>query len=224
MPAKIDLDGVTKRYGPVTALDDVTVQFGPGAVHCLAGPNGSGKTTVLRLAAGLTRATSGTVSAPDAPGYAFQRPSLYPDLTVAENLDVFSELVGADPEWRAHLAERLRLRPARRRVAADLSDGYAKKLDLALALLKEPRVLLLDEPLADLDDLTVSRLVDLLAEYRDDRRTVVVSSHRLGRLEGLLDRLVVVRDGWVRLDRATAGLDRPVADVYADAVRTADGG
>jgi len=215
------LRNVTKTYGDVVALDGVSVGFDPGTVHALAGPNGSGKTTALRLLAGLTRPSAGTVERPNAPGYAFQQPNVYPGLTVRENLDVFAAMVDADPAWRAELIERLRLAPARERLAAELSDGYRKKLDLTLALLKEPDILLLDEPLADLDDLTVSHLVALLADYRSDERTVVVSSHRLNRLSPLLDRMSVVFDGEVVSDMSG---DFDPSDAYAAAVADADTG
>lgn len=214
------LENVSKSYGDVVALDGVDLTFEPGTVHALAGPNGSGKTTALRLLAGLTRPSAGTVERPDAPGYAFQRPNVYPGLTVAENLDVFAAMVDADAAWRAELVERLRLAPARGRVTDDLSDGYRKKLDLALALLKEPDVLLLDEPLADLDDLTVTHFLELLADYRSNERTVVVSSHRLERLSPLLDRLTVAFDGEV-VANLSGNFDAPAA--YAAAVADADG-
>jgi len=213
------LRNVTKTYGDVVALDGVGVEFTPGTVHALAGPNGSGKTTVLRLLAGLTRPSAGTVKRPDAPGYAFQQPNVYPGLTVTENLDVFAAMVDADAAWRAELVERLRLAPARERLAAELSDGYRKKLDLALALLKQPDVLLLDEPLADLDDLTVTHLVSLLADYRSAERTIVMSSHRLKRLSPLFDRMSVVFDGEVVADLSG---DFDPSDAYAAAVADAD--
>jgi len=215
------LDDVSKRYGDVVALDSVSLDFEPGGIHVLAGPNGSGKTTILRLLAGLTRPSAGTLERPDAPGYAFQRPNVYPDLTVAENLDVFASMVGADPEWRAELVERLRLASARHRVAAELSDGYAKKLDLTLALLKRPDTVLLDEPFADLDDLTVTHLLSLLEDYRGPERRIVVSSHRLARLTDVATRLTVVFDGEIVTDRRDVDADA-LAAAYADAVAAAD--
>jgi ABC-2 type transport system ATP-binding protein len=213
------LRNVSKSYGGVCALDGVDIAFEDGLVHCLAGPNGSGKTTALRLLAGLTRPTAGSVERPDAPGYAFQRPNVYPELTVRENLDVFASMVGADPAWRAALLERLRLGPAEGRVAGELSAGYARKLDLALAMLKEPAALLLDEPFADLDDLTAARLASLLDDYRAPGRTVVVSSHRLERLAGVADRLVVLLDG----ERVGEARGDGLPAAYADAIAAATG-
>jgi ABC-2 type transport system ATP-binding protein len=205
----IELDGVTKRYGGVVALDDVSLSFGEG-VHALVGPNGSGKTTALRIIAGLTRPTSGTARAPDV-GIAFQRPNVYPELSVAENAAVFGRMVGAPAERREQLLSELRLAPARDRPARDLSDGYRKKLDVALALLKAPEVLLLDEPLADLDDLTERRLLGVV---RRRAGTTLVSTHRVGHFEGAVDRLAVLFDGRVVLDAPADDLDGGPAAAY----------
>jgi ABC-2 type transport system ATP-binding protein len=194
---------LTKTYGDATALDDVTVSFGEG-LHCLAGPNGSGKTTLFRVLAGLTRPDSGSVIAPASLGCAFQTPSVYPDLTVAENLDAFASLTGADGGWRAHLVEELGLASERDRAASALSGGYRRKLDLALALLKQPDALLLDEPLADLDPATRRQLVAVATDYAADH-AVLASTHHLDAFAADYDSLTVVADGrveasWPRAD------------------------
>lgn len=186
---------LTKTYGDATALDGVSVSWCEG-LHCLAGPNGSGKTTLLRVLAGLTRADSGSVTAPDSLGVAFQTPNVYPDLTVAENLDVFGALADADDDWRASLVDQLRLDPVVGRTASELSGGFRKKLDLALALLKRPDALLLDEPLADLDAATRRRLVATAVRY-SDAHPVVASTHHLDAFSEDYATLTVVVDGRV---------------------------
>jgi len=196
---------LTKTYGDATALDEVSVSWGEG-LHCLAGPNGSGKTTLLRVLAELTRPDGGSVSTPESVGVAFQTPNVYPDLTVAENLDVFGALAGAnDGDWRATLVDQLRLDPVVGRTASELSGGFRKKLDLALALLKRPDALLLDEPLADLDPATRRRLVDTAVRYSDDH-AVVASTHHLDAFADDYATLTVVVDGRVAgtWDRADA--------------------
>jgi len=215
----LEANGVTKTYDGTTALDDVSVAFGEG-LHCIAGPNGSGKTTLMRVFAGLTRPDAGSVSAPDSLGYAFQVPNVYPDLTVDENLDVFASLVGADDAWRERLVERLRLGPERTRAASDLSGGYRKKLDLALALLKRPDALVLDEPLADLDPATSRRLVAVATAYAEDH-CVLACTHNLGAFADDYETLTVLVDGAVRgeWDREEVG-DSPASaydDLLADA-------
>jgi ABC-2 type transport system ATP-binding protein len=222
----IELAGVTKRYGSVTALEDVSLTVQPGQFHCLLGPNGSGKTTLVRLALGLTRPTEGTVSAPsDGVGCGFQEPSFYPGLSVRENLGVFGRLVDAPDGWRADLVERLRLGPALDRPAGELSGGYARKLDLALALLSRPEYLLLDEPLDALDDVTAARLLSFLADYAEEN-AVFVSTHRVGAFSPYVDRVTVVHAGRVLLDLPRTGIDldgRTLQKYYVDRVLAAEG-
>ncbi|MFT4922136.1 MAG: ABC-2 type transport system ATP-binding protein [Haloarculaceae archaeon] len=205
----LGLDAVRKEYGSVVAVDGVSLEIGEGQFHCLIGPNGSGKTTIFRLLLGLTRPTSGTVTVPDETiGCGFQRPNFYPGLTVRENIDVFASLVGApDDQWRERLVSQLRLARALDRPAADLSGGFARKLDLALALLKRPSYLLLDEPLGALDDVTTERLLSFLAEYVASDATILVSTHQVADFEQYLDRVTVVDDGEVILDRDPGTLD-----------------
>ncbi|MEF8774984.1 MAG: ABC transporter ATP-binding protein [Haloarculaceae archaeon] len=207
---RLALEDVTKRYGSVVAIRDVSLAVGDSEFHCLLGPNGSGKTTIVRLLIGLTRPTSGTVRREDAVvGCGFQTPNFYPGLTVSENLEVFGSLVGgADADWRETLVDRLRLSRARERRAGDLSGGFARKLDLALALLKRPDILLLDEPLGALDDASKIRLLEFLADYAESGNAVVVSTHQVRRFEPLLDRVTVMHEGEVVVDGPPSALDR----------------
>jgi ABC-2 type transport system ATP-binding protein len=222
----IELDGVRKTYGNVVALRDLSLSIEAGQFHCLIGPNGSGKTTLLRLVLGLTRPTEGTVSTPDGTlGVGFQQPNFYPGLTVAENLSVFASLVGAtDDAWRERLIEELRLGRALDRTAGDLSGGFARKLDLALGLLKRPDYLLLDEPLGALDDVSKARLLEFLQSYAGEGHAVVVSTHHVGEFEPFLDRVTVMHAGELVLDADPASLDpgSSLQEYYVDVVRERD--
>lgn len=198
-----------KTYDGVVALDGVTMTFEPGVVHCVAGPNGSGKSTFFRLLLGLTRPTDGSVTRPDATiGAGFQSPAFYPSLTVGENLTTFGAIAEPpDDEWQQRLVEVLGLDRVSHRKASALSGGFAKKLDLALALLKQPRFLLLDEPLADLDDISEAKFLAFLDAYSSDGNAVVVTTHRIEEFSAVLDRLTVVYDGTIALDTDRADLD-----------------
>jgi ABC-2 type transport system ATP-binding protein len=194
---EIELEDVRKRYGDVVAVDGVDLTLRDDEVHALVGPNGSGKTTLLRVVLGLTPASGGTVTVPDdlTIGCAFQAPSFYPALTVAENLDVFGAFVGADGDWLAEATDRLGLDVVRGRIAGDLSGGYARKLDLALAVARQPDLLLLDEPLGALDEVTKRDLVAFLAAYRESGHGVVVSTHELDAFGDVVDRVTVLANG-----------------------------
>ncbi len=203
------LESASKRYGSVRAVDDISLEIDSGAYHCLLGPNGSGKSTVLRLLLGLTQPTTGTVSnASVALGCGFQQPNFYPGLSVRENLDVFSQLVGAeDTDWRERVIEALRLERALDRRAGDLSGGFGRKLDLALALLKKPEFLLLDEPLGALDDVSKARLLRFLREYNDRGNTVLFATHQVSEFETDIDRVTVMHRGEVVFDQLREDID-----------------
>jgi len=212
---------VEKSYGDVQALSGVSVEFDTGAVHCLAGPNGSGKSTLFRLLLGLSRPDSGTVTRPETAlvGAGFQEPAFYDSLTVAENVATFGRLSGTPgQQWVEEVIDVFELEQMWTRQAGDLSGGFGKQLDLALALLKRPTYLLLDEPLADLDDLSAGRLLSFLAEYAAAGNGVVLSSHRIEEIGSVVDRLTVLRDGSVIRRAEETSADETVAEIYRDAV------
>ncbi|WP_302080121.1 ABC transporter ATP-binding protein [Salinibaculum rarum] len=205
----IELDNLRKVYGDVTAVDGISLTIGDGQFHCLLGPNGSGKSTLFRLMLGLTRPSGGTLSVPSQRvGCGFQRPNFYPDLTVAENIDVFARMLGGiEADWRETLVEELRLRRAMGRTASELSGGFARKLDLALAMLDRPEYLLLDEPLGALDDVSKARLLAFLDGYADEGNTVLVSTHHIDNFEQYVDRVTIVHRGRVVVDQTVSDLD-----------------
>jgi ABC-type multidrug transport system ATPase subunit len=217
----VELDGVVKSYGTVRALDGVSVTFEPGTVHAVIGPNGSGKTTLFRILLGLTDATSGTVSIPEAAvGCGFQQPQVYPGLTVGENVRIFGSLVDAESAWVDDLVERCGLARLEGRIVGNLSDGLTKKLDFALAFVGEPDIVLLDEPFADIDDESKPQLLEFLAEYATEKRLLLVSSHQLSLFRDVLDAMTVLHRGEVVLDERLSDIDgletRELTDVYLD--------
>jgi len=219
----VELDGVEKAYGAVRILNGVSVTFEPGTVHAVLGPNGSGKTTLFRILLGLTNVSSGTVSVPDATlGSGFQQPRLYPGLTVRENLDTFGALAGAEAAWIDDLSERCGLTRIENRLAGDLSDGLAKKLDFALAFLNQPDIVVLDEPFADIDDESKRRLLAFLDAYATRDRLLIVSSHQLSLFRETLDAVTVLHRGEVVLDERLSDIDdletRDPTGIYVDLV------
>lgn len=223
----LSTEGLGKRYGGRGggrwALRECSFALPAGRVCALVGPNGAGKSTLLALAAGLLRPTEGTVHAParEDLAYVAQDKPLYPQLTVAETLRMGREL---NPDrWDGTIADRVvaagPLDPTAR--IRSLSGGQRTRVALALALGKRPELLLLDEPMADLDPLARHELMGvLMADAAERGTTVVMSSHILTELEGACDHLLLVDDGRVRLDgpiddllAAHVLLRGPVADL-----------
>ncbi|WP_123532866.1 ATP-binding cassette domain-containing protein [Halosimplex salinum] len=209
---EIRLDGVSKRYDGVVALSGVDLRFATGDLHALVGPNGSGKSTLFSLVLGLDRPSAGTVHRPEERvGSGFQTPSLYPDLTVDENLRVFAAMGDAGEEWLGTVRTELGLDGVRERVVADLSGGYQRLVDVALAFVRRPTFVLLDEPLDELDDAARDRVVGFVADYCEGDRTVVVSTHHLDAFGPSLDRLTVLADGAVLYDERVDGQEEYLA-------------
>ncbi|MFF8380714.1 ABC transporter ATP-binding protein [Streptomyces sp. NPDC015661] len=212
-----------RRRGGAWALKDCTFALPAGRVVAVVGPNGAGKSTLLTLAAGLLRPTEGRITAParDRLAYVAQDKPLYGQLTVAETLRLGREL---NPDrWDPAVAESVVAAgplPGNARVRS-LSGGQRTRLALALALGKRPEVLLLDEPMADLDPLARHELMGaLMADAAEHGTTVVMSSHILTELEGACDHLLLVQNGRIRLDGAIDDLlashtllTGPVADL-----------
>jgi ABC-2 type transport system ATP-binding protein len=207
------LDRVSKRFGATVAVDDVSFEIRRGEMFGLIGPDGAGKTTTIRLACGLLRASAGRVAVfgtdPVAhhgavtrtTGYFSQRFSLYGDLSVDENIAFFAEIHGlADyAARRDRLLDMTQLTPFRRRLADRLSGGMKQKLALACTLVHEPQLILLDEPTTGVDPVSRREFWKLLSEFLAQGITIVMATPYLDEAErcarvGLLSngRLLVV--------------------------------
>ncbi|MFI1650400.1 ABC transporter ATP-binding protein [Streptomyces avidinii] len=200
----IEAEGLGLRYGRRGgwALRDCSFRLPEGRVCALVGPNGAGKSSLLSLAAGLVLPTEGTLrTAPrETLAYVGQDKPLYPQLTVGETLRMGRELNPG--RWDAATAERIvragELDPHTR--VRTLSGGQRTRVALALALGKRPGLLLLDEPMADLDPLARRELMGtLMADAADNGTSVVMSSHILTELEGACDHLLLADRGRIRL-------------------------
>jgi ABC-2 type transport system ATP-binding protein len=189
----VHTDKLTKVFGDVMAVDNVTFDIQRGEVFGVLGPNGSGKTTTIRMLCGLLTPTSGTATVAGFDvhtqseeirrniGYMSQRFGMYEDLTVAENLDFYSSLYGlAGEEKRKRMNElfdELGLRPRVSQLVGTLSGGWKQRISLACAIAHHPQVLFLDEPTAGVDPAARRRFWDTIYELAKGGTTILVTTH-----------------------------------------------
>ncbi|MFF1340742.1 ABC transporter ATP-binding protein [Streptomyces sp. NPDC058290] len=202
MTTTIEAHGVGRKFRRGWALRDCSLRLPAGRVCALVGPNGAGKSTLLELAAGVLKPTEGSLRAParEHIAYVAQDKPLYPQLMVAETLRMGAELNPArwDAQAAAAAVEGGNLSPGRR--IRSLSGGQRTRVALALALGKRPDLMLLDEPMADLDPLGRRELMGLLMATAAERGTaVLMSSHILTELEDACDHLLLLDAGRVRI-------------------------
>ncbi len=213
-------------------MDGVDLDLAPGERLALAGPNGAGKSTLLRILATLIRPQAGTLTvlgtdvaagarqARGGLGYLAHDPLVYPDLTARQNLEFFGDLYGIpDRDARIDdLLDHVGLRGRAEDTVRTFSRGMAQRLALARMLLHRPRLLLLDEPHASLDQRGALLLDDQLRAARSDGRAAVIVTHEVERVAPLCDRLVVLGAGRVVLDEPIAGIDPAVVRRRYEAV------
>jgi len=222
--ARVKLRGVHRRFGRVHVLSDVDLQVFPGEVLGLVGPNGGGKSTLLLLMAGLVSPSQGSVTVDDVPaeslatqqtgavGLITAEAGVYPLLSGWENLDFFGGLFGlrrAETRERATpLLDELSLTQAMDRRVGTWSSGMKQKLSLVRARLLEPRVLLLDEPTANLDPLSAHAIYQTVRAEADRGLAVALVTHDLAAAEALCDRVAIV-EGRIKHVEPLSGERRP---------------
>ena len=204
--AAIELHGLTKRFGAITAVDDLTLELGAGTVTGLLGPNGAGKTTTLRMLLGLVTPSAGTATFDgrryidvDEParhvGAVLEGSSFHPGRRAVDHLRILASAAGL-PGQRVHEAlDQVAMTEHARRRVGGFSLGMRQRLGLAGALLGEPSVLVLDEPANGLDPKGVQWLRRFLRSQADAGRTVVVSSHLLAEVSQTVDHVVILDKG-----------------------------
>ena len=197
MTLAIDVEGLSKSFGPVQAVRDVSLQIEQGRITGFLGPNGSGKTTTLRMLCGLLTPDSGhgqvlglvfpseAAAIKRQTGYMTQRFSLYEDLTIEENLAFIARVYSLDDVSRRvnETLDKLGLAYRRKQLAGQLSGGWKQRLALAAAVMHEPRLLLLDEPTAGVDPQARRDFWDEIHSLADEGMTVLVSTHYMDEAE-----------------------------------------
>jgi ABC-2 type transport system ATP-binding protein len=195
--AACEVHALTKRFGSRVALDGVSFTLGRGELVGLVGPNGAGKTTLLSVLAGVLPPDGGSLSLSGAVGWVPQAVALYSRLSVAENLRLFARLerVGDVEAAVARMLEQTGLADRAEEAVARLSGGNRQRVNIALGLLADPAVLLLDEPTAALDPEQRERLWEFVGSLAAQDTAVLFSSHELSEVERHAGRVLALRDG-----------------------------
>ncbi|SDU79211.1 ABC transporter ATP-binding protein [Jiangella alkaliphila] len=234
MTPAIQIQQLRKTFGPVTALDGLDLSVETGEVHGFLGPNGAGKSTTIRILLGLLRADAGravvlggdpwndAVDLHHRLAYVPGDVELWPNLTGGEAIDLMARLRGGlDPDRRRDLIERFDLDPSKK--ARTYSKGNRQKVAIIAALASDMDLLILDEPTAGLDPLMETVFQQLIAQAKNDGRTVLLSSHILAQVEKLCDTISIIRRGEV-VQTGTLAQMRHLTrtTIEADTLRPAD--
>ncbi|MGS2619868.1 ABC transporter ATP-binding protein [Micromonospora sp. LZ34] len=227
----IEVRGLTKRYGDVLAVDDLSFDVEPGRVTGFLGPNGAGKSTTMRMMLGLDRPTSGkvlvngrtfaTLTEPLREVGALLDPgSVHPGRTGRNHLRVAARTNGISERRVAEVIEQVGLGRAAGRRIKGYSLGMRQRLGIAAALLGDPRVLLFDEPMNGLDLDGIRWIRGLLRQLADQERTVLVSSHLLSEMQQTADRLIIIGRGRLIADATTEDILRGLGHVQIRVLST----
>lgn len=234
MSLVIETAGLSRRYGRGNAgVHDLALAVPAGCIYGFLGPNGAGKTTTIRLLLGLLRADAGLIRICGAPagshaarsrvGALVEHPSLYGHLSGHDNLEVTRLLLGAPAARTQEVLDRVGLLGAARQRVREYSLGMRQRLGLALALLGQPRLLILDEPSNGLDPDGVVALRQLLRELTADGLTVFLSSHQLAEVEQVATQVGVIQTGQMRFQGTLAQLRTTLPHTLAISVANGRG-
>ena len=205
----IEINQLTRKFGPLTAVDSVSFKVEQGEIVGLLGLNGAGKTTIMRMMSGALGPCGGAVkicgndisTAPNEAkndlGYLPEQPPLYKNMRVVDFLHFTADIKGVDnPRAAVKTAiERTGLDSVQRKVIETLSKGYRQRVGIAQALVHDPKVLILDEPASGLDPAGRAEIRDLIKHIADSNRTVILSTHLLWEVEEICDRVLILHNG-----------------------------
>ena len=221
----IQVQNLTKRYGNLVAIDNVSFSVGQGEILGFLGPNGAGKTTTMRIISGYMPPTDGTVRVGDFDvledpikakrqiGYLPENPPLYNDITVQGYLDFVADIKnvsGKNKKAKIDLAmERCGITDVRKRLIGNLSKGYRQRIGIAQAIVHDPAVLILDEPTIGLDPKQIIEIRYLIKSLAGDR-TVILSTHLLPEVTMTCTRVVIINEGKIVLEESLETLSQRV--------------
>lgn len=196
--------GLTKIYSNTKAVDNVSITLEPGDIYGFVGKNGAGKTTFIRMILGLSKANEGSFDFFDGEpletakrkiGSLIETPSIYKNMSAKDNLLMYCTMLDVDKKCIGELLETVGLTDTGKKKAADFSLGMKQRLGIAMALVGDPELLILDEPINGLDPKGIVEMRELLISLKNKGKTIFVSSHYLGELEKIATRYGIIASG-----------------------------
>lgn len=203
----LETRGLKKYYGKQLAVNNVSLQIPRESIYGLLGPNGAGKSTTLKMLTGLINPSEGEIIVFDEPwqrkhlgriGSLIESPALYGNLTAVENLLVHTKLMGLSKENIYEVLETVGLKNTGKKLASQFSMGMKQRLGIAIALLGNPELLILDEPTNGLDPIGIQELRELIRSFPERGITVILSSHILTEISQIVDHVGIISDGELR--------------------------
>jgi ABC-2 type transport system ATP-binding protein len=229
--AAINVQNLTKRYGTVLAVDDVSFQVQPGELVGFLGPNGAGKTTCMRILTTWIPASSGyawlsgfdvmyqSMEVRKRVGYLPESVPLYPELRVREYLIYRAKLKGVERVGRTaridYCLEKCRIKEVQNRLLGTLSKGYRQRVGLADAMLADPPILILDEPTSGLDPLQISETLAAIKEL-GGQHTVLLSTHILSEVEKICERVIIIDKGTIKFDDTMKSIENREPTLFVE--------
>ena len=208
----VSVSHISKRFGNIEAVKDISFEVNPGEIFGLLGPNGSGKTTTIRIILDIYRQDSGSVSILNGPmteakknhvGYLPEERGLYQDVQVERCLSYLATLKGMTQDQIAAklpaYLEKFDLTEYKKKKMKELSKGMQQKAQLIATLIHDPQVIIIDEPFSSLDPVNTQLVKDILREQREAGKTIIMSTHQMNQVETLCDRIVLIDKGQVLL-------------------------
>lgn len=203
----LETRSLKKYFGKQLAVNDVSLQVTKGSVYGLLGPNGAGKSTLLKMITGLLKPSKGEIMVFDEPwqqkhlariGSLIESPALYGNLTAYENLLIHAKLAGIPKEKIYEVLELVDLKNTGKKLASKFSMGMKQRLGIAIALLGDPELLILDEPANGLDPVGIQELRELICSFPERGITVILSSHNLSEVVRIVDNIGIISDGLLK--------------------------
>ncbi len=222
----IKIENLTKRYGSVFALDDISLEIKKGEVVGLLGPNGAGKSTAMNILTGYLSATSGTVTidgidilenpveAKKRIGYLPEQPPIYPEMTVEEYLNFVFDLKKCRFDRKEHLkeiCEVVKLTDVYKRLIKNLSKGYKQRVGIAQAIIGNPPVIIFDEPTVGLDPKQIIEIRNLL-RILGKKHTVILSTHILPEVQAVCERIIIIDKGKIVANEQSSEIARAIEE------------